>query len=425
MTYSTCLNFSDYPVLADEIANFDTVRELLEVGLDTEHRAWESALALRAVQERGCETVLVLGGHQTVLPAIFRDRGLTVTYLSSVVEMSALHFTMKYDAIVALSVLEHVDDPNTLYNHLLDQANKVVVITTDCSANGQVYTVDQKRTYTPPMLWQLFMIAEYKGWRTFHRPYWGNIEPLVEGAYSLASLCLYKPQETLRPYDLTLCSIMRNSMPYLPRYQRQVHQVLEQFNHVHLIVVEGDSTDQTRATLEKWRDELTMTGHTLDVIRYDTGAPMIGSVDHSGRWINLERCWNEALWHVEPLSGWVVCVESDLIWDWAALRTCMDTIENLTADVVCPLLMSFSKEGWFHDINGFVDKVTGENFTNEYPWAPAWDGLKRYIPLVTGGGMLVCHAEALSGAEWHNKCRLHFRTGLRMVADMHTRIYHP
>lgn len=219
-------------------------------------------------------------------------------------------------------------------------------------------------------------------------------------------------------YDLTLLSIFRDSTGYLERYAAQVAETLTHFENVHLIWVEGDSVDDTQAQLQALSERLAA---DVTLVEFTTSGPHWPSIDHPSRWQQLEACWNRALKHLEP-GRLCVCVESDLMWDWSALSTC---IEHLTSwDVVYPMLMRRLPEGeYFYDTNGF--SRNGQHFSNFAPFIPDWDGVTRLVELTTGGGLIATRYDYLRQARWRDKCVLHFPDQARLAVDTWTKIYHP
>lgn len=215
---------------------------------------------------------------------------------------------------------------------------------------------------------------------------------------------------------ITLASIMRDSMSYIKRYFAQVESVAKHFKHVSIVIVEGDSVDGTKEYLAAKADDLPANTR-LDVITYDLGGQKFGSIAHPTRWSNLEACWNRALERVQP-SDYIVCVESDLIWNWGALRECLLNLNEF--DVVCPMLYG---QNHFFDTNGFR-LPDGRKFNGQHPVIPDWTGT-RFVRLSTGGGLIVTTFEHIRHAKWRDECRLHFPADTYLVADTDLRIYHP
>jgi hypothetical protein len=206
--------------------------------------------------------------------------------------------------------------------------------------------------------------------------------------------------------DLTILSIMRNSLGYLARYQAQVNAAFAHFERPHLILCEGDSDDGTKAALE----QLEVAGD-FTLLELNTGGPLWPSISHPSRWRQLELAWNTCLSGLEPTEI-AVCVESDLIWDWPTA-------------VACPLLLRQTPATglYFYDTNAFC--TDGQHFRNAWPYHPALGGGERFIALETGGGMLVTTDAWLRRARWEDACVLHFPLDASIRLDSSLAIYHP
>lgn len=225
-------------------------------------------------------------------------------------------------------------------------------------------------------------------------------------------------------YNLTILSIMRDSLGYFDRYLAQVNDAFSHFERCHLILCEGDSVDGTKARLAQIADaaDTTVNGD-VTVTTLDQGNPLMGHADHPRRWFALENAWNENLKHLEP-TQYAVCVESDLIWAWPVLDKMIKRLDAGDGDVLCPLLMRDTPASglYFFDTNAF--RLHGQNFAN-YPPYHAELVADRLLTLDTGGGMLVTRGETLAKATWKDKCVLHWPDGARVVCDTAERIYHP
>lgn len=216
-------------------------------------------------------------------------------------------------------------------------------------------------------------------------------------------------------YHLSIFSIIRNGAHYVDRYFEQVNAVTNYFKAVHVTLVTGDNHDDTQERLEAW---LQRTRAQVKIYRHDTGAPTSYET-MADRWQQLEHNWNLCLDDLAT-TQYAVCVESDLIWQPDVLLACVAALD--TYDVVSPMLYAVG-ENRFYDINGFR-LPDGRHFNPTDPIIPDWNG-GRYVPLQTGGGMVVTRGDTLKYASWKNECRLHFMYGTRWVADTQLRIDHP
>ncbi len=218
--------------------------------------------------------------------------------------------------------------------------------------------------------------------------------------------------------DLQILSIFRDSMAYLDRYVAQVREALELYRSAHLIWLEGDSIDGTKQCLPILAHEFERSSVRVTHLELDQGNPYYPSVDLPERWRVLERAWNTALSALES-SRLAVCVESDLIWSWDALATCLEHVESGRCEVAAPML---KRGSIFYDTHGFTR--AGQHFTNAPPFIPAWDG-DQFVPCDTMGGMLCTTYAHLRDAEWRDGCVLRFAPGVRLLLDTSVEIQHP
>lgn len=209
---------------------------------------------------------------------------------------------------------------------------------------------------------------------------------------------------------------------YLPRYFEQMLKTSERFEKMRVVVLEGDSTDQTRELLELAREQAPThptAPFQLDVVRYDTGGPYWPSVDHEDRWRQLATCWNRCLAELQP-TQYAVCVESDLVWDVETLSRLLELIGEW--HVVYPLLWS-TQDDVLYDIWGF--RKNGLRFSPSPPHHPEWDG-SPVFQVDTGGGMIVTTGDVMAKARWADEmCILKFPPEYWLGAVMRERVYHP
>ena len=221
-------------------------------------------------------------------------------------------------------------------------------------------------------------------------------------------------------FDLSVYSIFRNSEKYLGRYLSQVEDLFELFPKLHFRFLTGDNEDNTWEILEEWRKN---SSAFVALNRHDTGAPYYPSQDRPDRWGHLERVWNENL-----SSNWKskvsMIVESDLFWnakDVVRLIGIFNSDENIKA--VAPMLWKIGrKDIQFYDDNGF--RRNGKHFSRTAPFIPDYENIP-FISVDTAGGMIITNSHYLDGAEWKNKCTLHFQKQGLFLLDTQTHIYHP
>jgi ubiquinone/menaquinone biosynthesis C-methylase UbiE len=181
MIYCKSLELSDYDLIPK--AHVLSVRDRLVdakamARFEHEHRAWEYALVIKALLEKGSQDVADVGGGASVFaPAysvldpkhsVFQiDPGIEMhwlpnqnnalglemswsnTDLSEYVATHAEHSLRGYDAVVSLSTIEHVPDDFTFFRNLLRlvRPGGLVAITFDFYPSGEQLVQGHLRTY--------------------------------------------------------------------------------------------------------------------------------------------------------------------------------------------------------------------------------------------------------------------------------------
>lgn len=188
--------------------------------------------------------------------------------------------------------------------------------------------------------------------------------------------------------NITLASCFVNSTPYLPRYFAQVvalHDALaERGDRLTCLWGEGDSTDETRRTLEAMRWRLNST-----VIDVTHGGPIFGSVVREERFRQLAGVGRK-MWAAIPADCDVfLWVESDLIWSVPTALGLIDLVdrsvyEGMLIEPHVPLVdggdiqavappIHLQRFGWrsgsWYDTFGF--KAAGQHFEHRPPYHPA------------------------------------------------------
>lgn len=159
MLFSKALHPSDYqrPALLRHVALFEYLATRMPCRIDHYHRRWEYAMALEFLGTRRVRSVYDIGGGGGLFAALAAVNGMRVTVvdpqanevmhgaqaealgvrigvIGSTVETAARDLK-KADAVVALSVIEHVeDDFDFLY--FLNQLGDTVFLTTDFHPQG-------------------------------------------------------------------------------------------------------------------------------------------------------------------------------------------------------------------------------------------------------------------------------------------------
>lgn len=142
--------------------------------------------------------------------------------------------------------------------------------------------------------------------------------------------------------NLTICTPMRDCAHRLAAYRRQVES-LHTPAGLRVIVVEGDSTDNTREALHAWAAADPM----VTVLRHDTHGPKWGSVVHPKRFRQLAEVFNVALEAVDlEWSHYVLFLPADIVYQ-------PDLAARLMAhrvDIVAPLVWQNER---FYDVWAF------------------------------------------------------------------------
>lgn len=160
---------------------------------------------------------------------------------------------------------------------------------------------------------------------------------------------------------MILATVMRNSVNYLERFFAQV----EELNPRLIVIVEGDSTDDTYAHLQAWK--VTSAPPTL-LLKVEHGGPTFPSIIHPQRWRQLSVACNAALTAAvreleedEPL----IYVESDLIWTAETMK------ELASRTTVFPAVAPMSMyDGRFYDTWGHTHNWEG--FAPHAPYFPGY-----------------------------------------------------
>lgn len=214
--YSKTLSLYDYTFLSDECKHVkDTVSLLSGCAyrrLEHEHRLWEYSLALNAISNNGVRTVLDVGGGSSAFACAVALRGMDITIVDP--DVNLVSTTKKqstfigkpmiaiqksfpdcgelgvFDAVVCISVIEHVHDDNEFFSALLDSVGEggLLVMTTDFHPSGQVFA-PHLRTYNKESMEAFVAKASDRGFnplKLVNYDYNGNFV----NQYTFASLVL-------------------------------------------------------------------------------------------------------------------------------------------------------------------------------------------------------------------------------------------
>jgi hypothetical protein len=158
---------------------------------------------------------------------------------------------------------------------------------------------------------------------------------------------------------MILASVWRNSASYINRYADQV-AALREHHDVKVVAVEGDSTDDTYALLEKQA--------FFHVLHCEHGGPFYNSENNPQRWRQLSLPCNVALTAAIRMADRepIVYVESDLIWTADMMHALVNDLKKVPA--VAPMSFRWSDPTMFYDLWGYVGEG-GTRFTHYPPWS--------------------------------------------------------
>lgn len=166
--------------------------------------------------------------------------------------------------------------------------------------------------------------------------------------------------------NVVLVTVMRDSEEYVERFWYQATQI----EGVHVVIVEGDSSDRTWELMNLKRDQWArVPGPEFTLLKAEHGGPRFGSVDDPLRWRQLGAVCEVALTAGVRLAAGnvpLIYVESDLVWDGRTMeRLAMGAV---VWDAVAPMSMH---QGRFYDVWGHVKDGAGFRF--HAPYFPGWN----------------------------------------------------
>jgi hypothetical protein len=223
---------------------------------------------------------------------------------------------------------------------------------------------------------------------------------------------------------LTIVSYFRNSTRYIYRYFSQIKD-LEPWVaplEIHLLLGEGDSTDNTKQML---LGEAASLGITTTLVDVSHGGPEFRSVVDEVRFKNLAHVTN-TLWKNLPLDTDIVLyVESDLQWRPESLYRLVQGLQD--HQMRAPMV--FTLDGRFYDTWGF--QMAGERFKLDAPYHPQLKTGQRLYTMDTVGSCFVSHYQDLACLTWpedelvRGVCSQFKEQGGEIILDVNAKVYHP
>lgn len=227
---STVINFNkslhpdDYNDSLIEIYGdiFDNLRTSVPSSIQHEHRRWEHCMAMAAIEkfvpfmgekyERGRTDILEVGSGGSLFAPMCSLVGYNITVVDpsdsvkiaieqnpdiNVEQIDYIKYDAltKYDTVVCLSVLEHIEDDIQFFNKLLQDAKFMVFLTVDFSVDGRTFSKDHLRTYSPTALYNLYLMAHEQGFSMPDNPEWFISNENHVYDYNFASLCLVRDEK--------------------------------------------------------------------------------------------------------------------------------------------------------------------------------------------------------------------------------------
>lgn len=212
MILSKTLELPDYEKLGQHVKCVDNLLSIPS-RMEHTHRRWEYAMTYKALDEEGVKTVLDVGGSGSLLTPVLIQAGMDVLQvdpadnewllskqgliLGKELAYDRVHFELwekddMFDAVVCISVLEHVPDDIAMFRKLLKHALKTVVITVDFSPTGKAVLAGHIRTYNQEMMENFISIAKEQGFVTAGGEYDYSKPGNHVNGYNFASLVLVK-----------------------------------------------------------------------------------------------------------------------------------------------------------------------------------------------------------------------------------------
>lgn len=217
---------------------------------------------------------------------------------------------------------------------------------------------------------------------------------------------------------IVIASAFRNASAYIPTYVAQVTALAPHLGPARLLLVHGDSTDDTEAMLKGAAWPL-----PCDLFACHHGGPAYGSVDTVARWTQIATVWNALLERLRPDDDTFVLIESDLVWEPEALLCAIGRLgPGLDG---CAGMTWFA--GRFYETWG--TRSGGVHFQEYPPYHPAWTG--GLMPIDSAGSLMAVKAKYARAARFTNEdgivgwCNGMRAAGAKLWLDPGVTLIHP
>jgi hypothetical protein len=228
--------------------------------------------------------------------------------------------------------------------------------------------------------------------------------------------------------------MMRDAGPYFTRWRGQIERaamyLANQGDQVVCVVLENDSTDDTRDRLRQFAET---TEFEVVWTSVETGSNYWPSVDHPDRWRHLARlCEKVRLLQAGTGADTHVYVECDLRWDPKTVADLVKLSQHQPHAAFSPMLMCDWDRSRYYDTWG-TEGIDGVCFTAEPPHHDHLRGAE-YVNVNSVAGMTVVSDTILRNTTWVDEHRPEcYRTwnrsmreaGYGVVLSKWHYVYHP
>lgn len=225
---------------------------------------------------------------------------------------------------------------------------------------------------------------------------------------------------------ITIVSPFRDSSADVPPYIRRVEALDYPADRLRIIVIEGDSTDDTLAQLLAWQDR----DERLTVCKCDVHRPKFGSIVNPERFKILAQVFNTGMDEAasQNWADYVLFIPSDVLYE----RDLINRLLGHQKDMIAPMFWTSDNHpngGRFYDIWGF--RRGGQHFP-PYGWAWFKANLPREpVEMETIGGVILMRIEVLeAGCRYtpdhvdHGLCKAAQAAGFTVWCDPTTHVLH-
>lgn len=242
------------------------------------HRNWEYGLCLDALQENQAKNILEIGGTGSLFAATAAWIGMEVTVVdpsgagTSLFAMQNLIMQLghapitfeqvdflqyqnrkKFDAVVCISTLEHVEEDEVFFKKMLNLVKEggICFITMDFHPSGQKIVNEHLRTYNQESLATFIAIAQKHGFEVFGDApdYSWRGESVFN--YTFASLAL-KRKKREKPV-VFFVNNREKQRDGVYQFGKRAGNILENSSKYHFIYLETDSKKDFLEKIEEFK----------------------------------------------------------------------------------------------------------------------------------------------------------------------------